>query len=91
MLLPNARASIIETFRYACLDAGTFSPVYLLYSALTTLLILAIGVVLFNHVERMFMGFVTESFTAMIPWMTRVFGVSLKNISRPLSVRQRIC
>ena len=28
---------------------------------------------------------------AMIPWMTRAFGVSSKNICLPLSVRRRIC
>ena len=55
LIFVNPLSPIIETFRYAFLGAGTFSPVYLLYSALTTLLILAIGVVLFNHVERTFM------------------------------------
>jgi lipopolysaccharide transport system permease protein len=55
LIFVNPLSPIIETFRYAFLGAGVFSPLYLLYSAGTILLILAIGIVLFNHVERTFM------------------------------------
>jgi lipopolysaccharide transport system permease protein len=55
LIFVNPLSPVIETFRYAFLGAGIFNPLYLLYSALTTLLILATGLVLFHHVERTFM------------------------------------
>lgn len=55
LVLANPMSSIVETFRYAFLGAGTFDPVSLLYSAAITLVILLVGIVLFNHVERTFM------------------------------------
>ena len=55
LIFVNPLSPIIETFRYGFLGAGVFNPVYLLYSAVTILLVLAVGVVLFNHVERTFM------------------------------------
>jgi lipopolysaccharide transport system permease protein len=48
-------SSLVETFRYAFLGAGSFDPLNLAYSAGATLVILFIGILLFNHVERTFM------------------------------------
>ncbi|MGH9947776.1 MAG: ABC transporter permease [Pyrinomonadaceae bacterium] len=55
LIVLNPMTSIIETFRYAFLGSGTFSWELLGYSAVTTLLILAVGVVMFNRVEKTFM------------------------------------
>ena len=55
LILANPMAALVETFRYAFLGAGTFDLWHLCYSAGVTLVILCIGVVLFNHVERTFM------------------------------------
>ena len=55
LILANPMTPIIETFRYAYLGAGSFDPVYLCYSALFTVVVLFIGIVLFNHVEITFM------------------------------------
>lgn len=51
----NPMTSIIETFRYAFLGTGSFSWEMLGYSAAVTAIILALGVLLFNHVEKTFM------------------------------------
>jgi lipopolysaccharide transport system permease protein len=55
IVLANPMSAIVETFRYAFLGAGTFSLLNLLYSAVATLVILFVGIVLFNRVERTFM------------------------------------
>jgi len=55
MVAANPMTSIIETFRYGFLGTGTFSWEMLTYSAVVTVVILAVGVVLFNHVEKTFM------------------------------------
>lgn len=55
LVLANPMAALVETFRCAFLGAGLFDPFNLLCSATTTLVILFIGIVLFNHVERTFM------------------------------------
>jgi len=55
LILANPMTALVETFRYAFLGAGTFDLWQLLYSTGATLVILCIGVVLFNHVERTFM------------------------------------
>jgi lipopolysaccharide transport system permease protein len=55
ILLANPMTPVIETFRYAFLGAGTFSWTLLGISAGVTSLILASGVLLFNHVEKTFM------------------------------------
>jgi len=54
-MLANPMSSVIETFRFAFLGSGIFDPLQLLYSIVSTTIILFIGVVLFNHVERTFM------------------------------------
>ncbi len=55
LVLMNPMSAIVETFRCAFLGSGTFDPWTLLYSAVITLVILFIGILLFNHVERTFM------------------------------------
>jgi lipopolysaccharide transport system permease protein len=55
LVLLNPMTSIVETFKYAFLGSGTFNWFYLLYSAGFTLIILIIGIILFNKVERSFM------------------------------------
>jgi lipopolysaccharide transport system permease protein len=55
LALANPMSAVVETFRYAWLGAGTFAAMNLLYSATATLVILFIGILLFNHVERTFM------------------------------------
>ncbi len=51
----NPVTPIFETFKYATLGAGTFSWIQLGYSLLSTCVVLSIGVVLFNKVQRSFM------------------------------------
>jgi lipopolysaccharide transport system permease protein len=55
IMLANPMTSIIETFRYAFLGTGTFNWSHLGYTAAVTAVILAVGVLLFNHVEKTFM------------------------------------
>jgi lipopolysaccharide transport system permease protein len=55
LILANPMSALVETFRFAFLGSGTFAPLNLFYSGLSTLVILLLGVVLFNHVERTFM------------------------------------
>jgi lipopolysaccharide transport system permease protein len=55
IMLANPMTSVIEAFRYAFLGTGTFSWLLLGISAAVTLFILAIGVLLFNQVEKSFM------------------------------------
>lgn len=55
IMLANPMTAIIETFRYAFLGTGTFSWSYLGIAAVAISLILILGVMLFNRVERTFM------------------------------------
>ena len=50
----NPMTGIIEAFRYAFRGKGTFSGSSLGYSALVTLVILILGVVIFNKTEKDF-------------------------------------
>jgi len=52
--LANPMSAIVETFRVAFLGPGTFSWLNLGYSALVTLVILFVGTVIFNKVEKSF-------------------------------------
>jgi lipopolysaccharide transport system permease protein len=54
LILANPMTPIIEMFRYAYLGSGVFDPTYLCYSAVFTVVILFVGIVLFNHVEITF-------------------------------------
>jgi lipopolysaccharide transport system permease protein len=51
----NPITSIFETFRYAVLGTGTFSWWYLGYSFIFMCVVLGIGIVIFNKVQRSFM------------------------------------
>ena len=51
----NPMTSIINTFRAAFLGVGEFDLRYYLCGWASTIVILAIGVILFNHVEKTFM------------------------------------
>jgi lipopolysaccharide transport system permease protein len=51
----NPMTSIIETFRYSYLGAGTFNIVQLMISLCETIVILILGIVLFSRIEKTFM------------------------------------
>jgi lipopolysaccharide transport system permease protein len=51
----NPLTSIIETFKYSTLGVGVFSWGMLAYSFAFMLVILALGIIVFNKVERSFM------------------------------------
>lgn len=55
LIVANPMSAIVETFRYSFFGAGTFSWAYLGYSAGFTLVLLVVGIALFNRVERTFM------------------------------------
>lgn len=54
LFLLNPVAPIVETFRYAFLGSGTFPGIYLLISAVFTALLLFLGIIVFNQVEKNF-------------------------------------
>lgn len=51
----NPLTSIVETFKYGTMGVGTFSWASLIYSFVFMLFLLAVGVVIFNKVQRSFM------------------------------------
>lgn len=55
IVLANPLTSIFECFRYAFLGSGSFAPSSLLISSGITALVLALGIVIFNRVEKSFM------------------------------------
>lgn len=55
IVLLNPMALIVETFRYAFLGAGNIPWFYLGISVITTLIVLFLGIVLFNKVQKTFM------------------------------------
>ncbi|WP_053976088.1 ABC transporter permease [Mangrovimonas xylaniphaga] len=54
-IMANPMSAVIETFRYAFLGVGHFSWLALGYSLVVMLVLLVIGVVTFNRVEKSFM------------------------------------
>ncbi|SEO24124.1 lipopolysaccharide transport system permease protein [Mucilaginibacter gossypiicola] len=50
----NPITAVIETFRYGLLGKGSFSWELLTYSIISTILILLVGIVIFNKVEKTF-------------------------------------
>jgi lipopolysaccharide transport system permease protein len=54
MVQYNPMTSIIEAFRYGFLGQGTFTMLSLAITSVITILILLIGIVIFNRVERNF-------------------------------------
>ncbi|MFN8207214.1 MAG: ABC transporter permease [Bacteroidales bacterium] len=57
-IMANPVTPIVETFRFSLLGSGTVSAGMLWYATLFTLIILALGVVMFNRVEKSFMDVV---------------------------------
>jgi lipopolysaccharide transport system permease protein len=55
ILIANPMTSVIETFRYSFLGAGSFSWYGLLYSTLFTTFIFFLGLIVFNRTEKNFM------------------------------------
>lgn len=55
LMMANPVTGIIETFKYAFLGIGYFSWTLLAYDALFMIIVLLIGVVIFNKVEKTFM------------------------------------
>lgn len=55
IVMANPMTAIIDTFRYAFLGAGSFNPGNLLYTTVFMIVILSIGIVVFNRVEKTFM------------------------------------
>lgn len=55
IVLANPMTAIVDTFRYAYLGAGTFDPGNLVYSTVFMLVILTMGIIVFNRVEKTFM------------------------------------
>lgn len=55
MIVANPMSAIVETFRYGFFGTGTFSWLYLGYSAGFTVVLLLAGMAVFNRVERTFM------------------------------------
>jgi len=51
----NPVAPLVEAFKYGVIGAGEFSPGRLLYSVIFTLILLFIGVIMFNRTEQNFM------------------------------------
>jgi len=51
----NPLSPILEVFRYALLGKGTFTEFSLIYSVIFSVVVLFIGIVLFNRVEKDFM------------------------------------
>jgi len=55
LIKANPLTPIVETFRYAYLGAGTVNVLNLLYSAGVMLVVLTIGILMFNRIEANFM------------------------------------
>ena len=55
IIIANPMTSVIETFRYSFLGAGSFSWNGIIYSITFTLLIFLIGLIVFNRTEKNFM------------------------------------
>lgn len=55
VLLANPLSSIIETFRFAFTGIGDFSWIHILYSFSFMVVVLFIGILLFNRIEKSFM------------------------------------
>jgi lipopolysaccharide transport system permease protein len=54
-LMLNPISPIIETFRYSIFGVGTFSWIFLAYSAVFMIVTLFVGIIVFNQVEKSFM------------------------------------
>jgi lipopolysaccharide transport system permease protein len=55
LIVANPMTSIVEGFRYSFLGAGSIDPWHLLYSFVFMLVVLVVGIMLFNRIETTFM------------------------------------
>ena len=55
LVLLNPLTSIFECFRYGYLGSGSFEPISLLFSSIYILILLVVGTLIFNKVEKSFM------------------------------------
>jgi len=55
LMSANPLTSIMETFKYGMLGVGEFSWVSLGYSAIFAIVLLAIGIIVFNRIQKTFM------------------------------------
>jgi lipopolysaccharide transport system permease protein len=55
LLVLNPMTSVIETFKYAAIGQGVFSWVHLAYSFVFMVVLLFLGIIVFNKVEKGFM------------------------------------
>ena len=55
LVLLNPLTAIFECFRYAFLGSGSFEPISLVYSSIFIVILLVIGTLIFNKVEKSFM------------------------------------
>lgn len=55
VVLANPMTSIVDTFRFAYLGAGSFNAGNLFYTSVFVVIILTIGIIVFNRVEKTFM------------------------------------
>ncbi len=55
MVSLNPMTSIVETFKYSFFGTGTFSWTHLGYTAISTCVLLLIGIIIFNRTEQNFM------------------------------------
>jgi len=55
IVIANPMTAIIDTFRFAFLGAGSFNAGNLLYTTVFMIVILSIGIIIFNRVEKTFM------------------------------------
>ena len=55
VLVANPLTAILETFKYAFTGVGEFNLLYMGYSFGFTIIILILGIVIFNRVQRNFM------------------------------------
>ena len=55
LILLNPMSAIVQNYKYALLGIGNFEGFYWLISAIMTIIIFIIGVLLFNRVEKTFM------------------------------------
>ena len=55
ILVANPLTAILETFKYAFTGVGVFNWLYLGYSFAFTIIILTLGIIIFNRVQRSFM------------------------------------
>jgi lipopolysaccharide transport system permease protein len=54
-ILANPVSGFVETFRFGLIGTGVFNPNYLVYSSVSTIGLLLIGVFMFNKAEKTFM------------------------------------